>query len=197
MASRSLWFLGGVGREAPLVGFTGPRDLSGRWSPLVGSVVQSVVASGRGVAVGDARGADALVRFRAGQCGVQPLVFVPVLFGGRRCAGSLAHRSAAMVRAVEASGGAVVGFVSSSCPVHPRSGKPLLPSVSSSRCFGGFGSGTWATLAFAAGLGLPVVVFLCGVGRSALPSGWGGSWVPAGPAGPWVQGWRFVARRLV
>ena len=49
----------------PLVGFTGCRSLPSRFSPLVGAVVQSVVRSGRGVAVGDASGADAFVRLRA------------------------------------------------------------------------------------------------------------------------------------
>ena len=100
-----------------------------------------------------------------------------------------------MVRAVQQSGGraGVVGFVSSPCPVHPRSGKRLVPSRSSVRCFGGFGSGTWSTLAFAVALGLPVVVFACGVShRVALPSHWGGIWVATGIGGPWVKAQRFV-----
>ena len=193
----------------PLVGFTGSRSLPSRFSPLVGAVVQSVVQSGRGVAVGDASGADAFVRFRAQQCGVTPRVFRPSLYGGRRVAGALAHRSAAMVRAVQQSvkpqaatrsgsggskGAGVVGFVSSACPVHPRSGKRLVPSRSSVRCFGGFGSGTWSTLAFAVALRLPVVVFACGVSHwAALPSHWGGIWVATGVAGAFGLGYQFVA----
>ena len=90
-------------------------------------------------------------------------------------------------------GAGVVGFVSSACPVHPRSGKRLAPSRSSVRCFGGFGSGTWSTLAFAVALGLPVVVFACGVSHwAALPSHWGGIWVTTGLGGPWGQAQRFV-----
>ncbi len=184
-----------VGSSVPLVGFTGSRSLPSRFSPLVGAVVQSVVQSGRGVAVGDAAGADAFVRARAVQCGVTPRVFRPSLYGGRRVAGALAHRSAVMVRAVQQSGGraGVVGFVSSACPVHPRSGKRLVPARSSVRCFGGFGSGTWSTLAFAVALGLPVVVFACGVSHwAALPSHWGGIWVTTGLGGPWGQAQRFV-----
>ena len=103
-----------------------------------------------------------------------------------------------MVRAVQQSGGraGVVGFVSSVCPVHPRSGKRLVPSRSSVRCFGGFGSGTWSTLAFAVALGLPVVVFACGVSHwAALPSHWGGIWVATGVGGPWVKAQRFVPLR--
>ena len=41
----------------------------------------------------------------------------------------------------------------------------------SHQCFSGKGSGTWATSALAAGLGVPVVVF----GSVALPQ-WGGTW---------------------
>ena len=117
----------------PLVGFTGSRSLPSRFSPLVGAVVQSVVQSGRGVAVGDASGADAFVRARAQQCGVSPRVFRPQRqhrvsyrpfqqspvtgrfkpapapvsrLAGPRPAAALAQRSAAMVRAVQQSGGA-------------------------------------------------------------------------------------------
>ncbi len=187
--------------SVPLVGFTGPRDLAVRWSPLVGAVVQAVVRAGRGVAVGDAAGADAFVAVRARQCGVQPHIFHPTLYGGRRVAGALAHRSALVVAAVQQSGpgAGVVGFVAAPCPAHPRSGKLLVPSASSVQCFAGFGSGTWSTLAFAVGLRLPVVVFCAGAGfgapvspRAALPPHWGGIWVPASGPGPWGRGWRFV-----
>lgn len=212
----------------PLVGFTGSRSLSPRFSGLVGAVVQSVVQSGRGVAVGDAAGADAFVRVRARQCGCTPRVFRPQRqqrvsyrpfvqspvtgrfvraphpvsrLAGPRFGAALAQRSAAMVRAVQQGGGGagVVGFVASPCPVHPRSGQRLAPSRSSVRCFGGFGSGTWSTLAFAVALGLPVVVFALGVPSTpgvspwaALPSHWGGIWVSTGVGGPWVKARRFV-----
>ena len=36
-----------------------------------------------------------------------------------------------------------------------------------SRCFAGFGSGTWATVCFAVGRGVPVVVF--GISADQLP----------------------------
>lgn len=229
----------------PLVAFTGPRDLPETQRPLVWSVVQAVVRAGRGVAVGDAPGADRLVATFARQAHAPLQVFSPpapqtvswctcftvtvtqppvvdrfsrphqqvaVSFqapaqphivshtSGGRTGAELARRSARMVAAAVASGpgAGLVAFVAAPCPVHPRSGKPLLPSPSSVQCFGGFGSGTWSTLALAVGLRLPVVVFLSGLGRAALPTTWGGLWVSAGPTGPWVQGYRFVrCRRAV
>jgi hypothetical protein len=44
----------------------------------------------------------------------------------------------------------------------------LVPSPSSSRCFSGLGSGSWATLALAVGLGVPCAVFL---GSGSVPAG--------------------------
>ena len=49
-----------------VVGFSGPRDLSREFVPLVRRVVASLVAAGRVMAVGDARGLDAFVRAAAG-----------------------------------------------------------------------------------------------------------------------------------
>jgi hypothetical protein len=71
--------------------------------------------------------------------------------------GRLASRSAALVSAVASSGSGagLVGFVSSPCP------PALIPSPLPARCFSGRGpgSGSWGSLALAAGLRLPVVVF--------------------------------------
>jgi hypothetical protein len=100
-------------------------------------------------------------------------------------AGRLASRSSALVSAVAASGAGrgFVGFVSSPCPAG------LGPLSSPSACFSGSGSGSWASFALAAGLGLPVVVFPVGLPASALPA-WAGSWVPL--TGAWSGGYRFV-----
>ncbi|MBA4122012.1 MAG: hypothetical protein H0X72_06080 [Acidobacteria bacterium] len=168
-----------------LVGFCGSRSLPSAFSPLVASCVSAVVAAGRGVAVGCAPGADAFVR-RACPSAV---VFSASSFGVGR--GSFARRSSAFVSAVASSGAGcgLVAFVSSACPVG------LFPSASASRCFAGFGSGSWASVAFAVGRGVPVVVFPCvGSGVSAssvLPFSWSGSWVSAG-SGVWSSGFRFV-----
>lgn len=186
--ARLLWFRFFWGRfvAASLVGFTGARSLGAPWSPLVASVVGSVLAGGRGVAVGCASGADLLVRSAA------PGALVFSVASGRwgRGRGAFAGRSAALVRAVAASGpgagAGFVGFVSSACPagVVPagswRSGVPA--------------SGSWSTLALAAGAGLPVVVFWCGPwpgpgGSPPLPAWPGGAWSPAAASGCWAAGW--------
>lgn len=160
-----------------VVGFSGSRRLAPAFAPLVFGVVGAVLAAGRSVAVGCAAGADAFVRSTAPGA----LVFSAAAFGSGR--GAFAARSVALVRAV-AAGGPGSGFV-----VFPGAPCPagLSPSARSSACFCGFGSGSWASAAFAAGLGLPLVVFPCGF--SALPS-WG-SWVPAG-SGVWAVGFRLV-----
>jgi hypothetical protein len=149
--------------------------------------VEAVLSSGRGVAVGCARGADALVR------SVCPssVVFHAASFAvpGVSSRSALVMRSVSLVRAVAASGpeAAFVVFHSRPCP------PGLLPSASSSACFCGLGSGSWASAAFAAGLGLPLVVFPCGFSLAQLPSSWG-SWVCAG-AGVWASGFRLVPRQ--
>lgn len=150
------------------VGFTGSRSLPQSFASLVASVVGAVIAGGGGVAVGCAAGADSFVRSACPSAHV----FRASSFGAGR--GSFAQRSAAVVGA----SAAVVGFAAGRCPVG------LVPSSSSAACFGGFGSGTWATLALAAGQGLPVAVFLCG-SAAALPVWPGGAWVGPAFAGPW------------
>ena len=168
-----------------LVGFCGSRSLPSAFSPLVSSCVSSIVASGRGVAVGCASGADAFVR---GVCS-SAVVFSVLSFGSGRAA--FARRSAAFVSAVVSSGAGcgLVGFVSSPCPAG------LFPSAYASCCFAGFGSGSWASVAFAVGLGVPVVVFPCvpaGVSPCSVLPLWSGSWVCAG-SGVWSSGFRFVS----
>ncbi len=129
------------------------------------------------VAVGCAPGADAFVRSAAPGA----LVFSVAAFGAGR--GAFAARSVALVRAVAAggSGSGFVVFPSAPCPVE------LVPSRHPSACFCGLGSGSWASAAFTAGLGVPLVVFPCGF--SGLPA-WG-HWVSAG-SGVWAVG--FVLR---
>lgn len=172
--------------SGPFVAFEGSRSLPASAAPLVSSLVASVLASGRGVATGCASGADSLVRSAAS--GSPALAVFSVAAGPwGRGRGAFAARSSALVSAVAASGpgSGFVGLVSSPCPAG------LVPSSSSSRCFAGLGSGSWAGAAFAAGLGLPVVVFWFAPGSPELPASWG-SWVPAAASGPWASGWRLV-----
>lgn len=172
-----------------LVGFCGSRSLPSAFSPLVSSCVSAVSLAGRGVAVGCASGADRFALSAARASGVLVSLFSASSFGSGRSAFAL--RSSAFVSAVASSGAGcgLVAFVSSACPAG------LLPSSSASRCFAGFGSGSWASVSLAVGLGVPVVVFPCvlaGVSPlSVLPSSWSGSWVSAG-SGVWSLGFRFV-----
>ncbi len=141
--------------SASCVGFSGSRSLSASQFSAVELAVSGLC--GQPVSVGCAAGVDELVRrlvpsarvFRVSDCG----------FSGR---GAFAARSVACVRSVAVSGGLWVSFPSlvSDCPA-------LVPSSSSSRCFSGSGSGSWASLAFAAGLGVRCLVWLPSV---AAPS---------------------------
>lgn len=151
-----------------LVGFSGSRSAV----PPVLSSVLCVRARSAGVSlVGCAAGVDSSVR--AGLRGVQ--VFSASSFGVGR--GSFAARSVAFVRALATGGGVLVSLPSSPCP------SGLLPSASSSRAFCGSGSGSWASLAFAVGSGVPCWVFA----PFGVPSGWGfvdcgGGWFSFSPA---------------
>ena len=153
--------------SAPVVGFSGSRSPS----PAVVSAVHLVcgfVPASSSVFVGCARGVDAIARsvFVGAPAGCR--VF-GVSGGGR---GAFAARSVRFVRALAASGGVLASFPSGPCPAG------VVPSSSSSRCFCGGGSGSWASLAFAVGLGVPCCVFL---GSAPVPSGW-----PSGyRAGDW------------
>ncbi len=102
-----------------------------------------LVPAGSKVFVGCANGVDAFFRSQFPTASV----FAAASFGSGR--GSFAARSVAVVRAVAVSGGLWVSFPSSPCPTG------LQPSSSQSKCFRGLGSGSWASLAFALGLGVP------------------------------------------
>lgn len=149
-----------------VVGFSGSRR-GARAAAL--SAAFSRVAPGAAVFVGCASGVDLAVRSRFGaRCRVFSAV--------SRSRGGLAARSAGLVRAVAAAGGCWVSFPGAACPAG------LVPSPVSGRCFCGLGSGSWASLAFAVGLGVPCLVFSpwgvpAGWGFSALGRGWF-VWVP-------------------
>jgi len=136
-------------------GFSGSRSLPASFSALVSSVVSGLPA-GAPAGVGDARGADELVRAACPAA----VVFSPS-FAGR---GGFAARSAALVRWVAAggAGSCFFVFVSSPCP----------PEVRPSRSFRGCGSGSWGSAALAFGLGLPVRVFWCGPGPAPAFPAW-------------------------
>jgi len=145
---------------ASVVGFSGSRTPTAsslravRWALGQLSPSSTVVA-------GCARGVDATVR--AGLPASRLRIFEAASFGQGR--GAFAARSIACVRAVAAADTALwVAFPSGPCP------GGLLPSSSPSACFSGFGSGTWASLAFAIGSGLRCLLFLPPM--MSAPAGW-------------------------
>lgn len=151
-------------------GFSGSRSALPPAS--VWGAVSALVPGSAFVSVGCAAGLDSAVR----RSFPGAAVFRASSFGFGR--GSFAARSVALVRAVAAGPAPVwVSFPGGPCP------SGLVPSSSSSRCFCGLGSGSWASLAFAVGLGVRSVVWLpVGV---PFPSGWG--------AAPLGGGWWLVS----
>lgn len=151
-----------------VVGFSGSRRPDGAVSSkaLLGAI--AAVPSSAKVVVGCATGVDAVVRLACPRA--QVFSVASGQFGQGKSA--FARRSIACAKevAVAGSAGLWVSFPSRSCP------SGLLPSASSSCCFSGSGSGTWASLALAVGLYIPCLVFLpAGV---VPPAGWGLALVP-------------------
>lgn len=145
---------------APVVGFSGSRVCSPEMADALDFMARWV-SSSSSVYVGCARGVDEWVR------GVWPEARVfsvsDVGFVGR---GAFAARSISFVDAVAAAGGVLVSVPALGSS--PAAG--LVPSSRSSRAFSGGGSGSWGTLAYAIGCGVPSFVFL---GSSPAPVGWG------------------------
>jgi len=134
----------------PVVGFSGRRVCSAAVSSLVARVVAGLPGSAF-VAVGCASGVDAAVRAACSGGSVRRCrVFSAAAFSGPWVA-RLVARSCALVRFLAASGGCLVVFPGRPCPGRVVPG----PSWVS-----GGGSGSWASAAFAVGLGVPVLVWL-------------------------------------
>jgi hypothetical protein len=158
----------------PCVGVSGSRSVV---PPVLSSVLGLLGRAPFPVLVGCADGVDGAVR--SGLPSERLRVFRAV----GRGRGALAGRSLACVRAVAAAGGLWLSFPSGPCPAG------LLPSAAGGS-FCGSGSGSWASLAVAVGLGVPSLVLLPpGV---CPPAGWGfqrlgsfacGSWWVSLPAG--------------
>lgn len=152
---------------AGVVGFSGSR-LPSAAVQVAASAVVGVLPAGASVLVGCAVGLDSHIAAMVPSA----RVFAAASFSGSPVA-RLVQRSVALVRALPV-GGLLVAFPSGPCPAG------LVPSGSSSACFCGSGSGTWATAAFAAGSGRSVLVFC-----ASAPVGWGASAV--------APGWWLVA----
>lgn len=146
-------------------GFCGSRSAvppASLWASFV-----SLVPSGASVSCGCVGGLCALARGSFPSASV----FRASSFGRSR--GAFAARSVALVRSVAAAPSPLwVSFPGRACPAG------LVPCPAPSRCFRGLGSGSWASLAFAVGLGVPALVWLpAGV---SFPSGWSASCVGSG-----------------
>ena len=156
--------------SSPVLGFSGSRSVV---PPVLGVVLKLAAGGSSPVFVGCAPGCDrAVVEFFP-----PARVRVFSVVGASR--GAFAARSSAFVSQLAAAGGVLFSFPSGPCPAG------LLPSSVASRCFCGAGSGSWASLAFAVGLGVPSFVWLpAGVvvpaawGFSSLGGGWW-SFIPA------------------
>ncbi|MBP5977034.1 hypothetical protein HW132_31020 [Brasilonema sp. CT11] len=146
-----------------VVGFSGARRAPD-WSLDAMSSAASSVSSGCSVRVGCANGVDLFFRdlpLAVSSAYRFPRAQVFSVAGHHRS--DFAARSIACVKSVADDAGLWVCFPSSACP------PSLIPSSRSSRCFYGSGSGTWASLALAVGLGVPCLVYL---GELSLPVGW-------------------------
>ncbi len=158
--------------SASCVGFSGSRSPSPASLAALASVA-GAVSPGAVVVVGCAVGVDLSAR------GLFPSAVVLAVASGAFGVGrsAFARRSVACVSRVASAGGVWVSFPSSPCP------PGLVPSSSSSRCFSGSGSGSWASLAFAVGCGVPCLVFLpAGVAAPSWLAPSGGGWFSSAPA---------------
>lgn len=140
------------------IAFSGSRSLAGNRYNLCYNLARAVSAAGYSVVTGCARGADAAVRSAV------PLatIFSASDFGSGKS--SFARRSIEMIRSLPPES-ILVAFPDKPCPGQ------ILPNASASKCFCGAGSGTWATIAYAAGLGHTIYLY------GDTPC-WG-KWIPA------------------
>ena len=145
-----------------VVGFSGSRAVAPP-AALV-SAVAGLVPASAAVSVGCAGGVDAAFR---SVFGARASVFRVSAFGAGR--GAFAARSVACVRSCV--GGVWLSFPAGPCPAG------VVPSLSPSACFSGLGSGSWASLAFAVGLGVSSFCWLPpGVSAPSWLVAVGGGW---------------------
>lgn len=135
-------------------GFSGSRSSV----PNGCKVAAKLVSKDSQVFVGCAKGVDDYFRK------VFPNAEVAKASDFGRGKSSFALRSAHVVESVKCRHGLWVSFPANSCPVY------LFPSKQKVCCFIGTGSGTWASLAYALGLGVPSLIYL---GEIDCPKGWG------------------------
>ena len=142
-----------------ITAFCGSRNLPSKYSNIISKIVQSVIDDGHDIVVGCADGADKMVRTAA------PNATVLYASDYGHSKSSFARRSQAVVKTATIG---MIGFTDKPCPngIVPasswRSGKPT--------------SGTWSSLALAAGFDLTVTVYWCSDDDVDLPNWPSGQW---------------------
>ncbi len=183
-----------------VVSVCGSRSLPASAGGLVWRVVASLLASGRGLAVGCATGADALALTSALQAGAQASVSVFVAFGpGGQ--GACRWSSVEAVSGFEQTGGRVVWWAGGAAgvPLAVRLRQRTLAVAEAGQgglvAFLGHPGSAGSLLACrqAASAGVPVVAFPVGFNGARLASIGSGHWVPVGGLGVWSGAWRWVA----
>ncbi len=141
--------------SSPIVGFSGSRVAAPGAKKQI-SEVSRFVPSSSVVAVGCARGVDAIAR----EIFLEARVFRVASGDYGRGRAAFARRSIACVESCQ--GGLWLSFPASSCP------PGLMPKKSA---FNGSGSGSWASLAYAIAIGVRSVLWL--PPSVFPPAGWG------------------------
>lgn len=194
-----------------VVALCGSRSLLSVGQAVVPSVVRALVSANRPISVGCASGADAAVLSAAVAAGAASSVQVFAV--GGQCGSGFAGTASALsgVQRAQVSGASVNWWSggSASVPLRARlvsrslaclgSASSLVAFVNSppSRAWSGSGvwrscgSGTWSTVAAAAGRGLPVVVFPVGASFQLPHLPGPGTWAVAGN-GIWSNAFRFI-----
>lgn len=127
------------------IAFTGSRTMVNGQAEMIDFVLANCTPE---VLVGDALGIDAYVR---SHCATATVFEVSDYWTGNLKKAAFAVRSQAMIKSLHSRGGLLIAFPSSVCP------EGLKPSK---YAFSGYGSGTWATAAYAIALNVPVLVWL-------------------------------------
>ncbi|MBH8564455.1 hypothetical protein I8748_20095 [Nostoc sp. CENA67] len=138
------------------IAFTGSRTMVEGQAEKIDFVLAN---SAPEILVGDARGIDQYIREN---CTTATVFKVSDYWSGNIQKAAFAVRSQAMVKSLSSKNGLLVGFPSSPCPEGLKISK---------NSFSGYGSGTWATLAYALALNVDCLLWL--PDKMQPPQQWG------------------------
>jgi hypothetical protein len=158
-----------IARAYPAIGISGPRQYSSedRHEAVIKWLIESCLE--QAIITGCAKGADAIARET--RIGATVHQAKSSLYIGLPYVAALARRSQDCIKDVRTNSGIWCSFPNSPCPAKV---KPAPHWIS------GGGSGTWASLAYAAGLGLPCLVW---AGQTPMPG-----WLQEIGRGWWIGG---------